>query len=158
LALKAAAAKASIAGEIEALRAESTERFKKAQRLYQELIDAYEQREPDWLDRLERLYLRHARLYLADCVFETRDYQQALKLYEEAAATYRDTTSALAAYVQIINSHIFLGEPEEAQAALARALVLVKAMPERAFESPVSPERRADWQRYFEWLQQVGLF
>ncbi len=158
LALKAAAAEATIPGEIETLRAESTARFRQAQQLYRQLISAYELRDPDQLNRLERMYLRHAYLYEADCFFEAQDYRQALKLYEEAAATYRDTTSALAAYVQVINSHIFLGQPEEARAALARAIVLVDAMSDEAFNNPVSSEKRQDWRRYFEWLQQAELF
>lgn len=158
LALNEAAAEATIAGEIETLRVESTARFREAQQLYRQLVAAYELRGADRLERLERMYLRHAYLYEADCVFETRDYRQALKRYEEAAATYRDTTSALAAYVQIINSHVFLGQPEEARAALARAIVMVDAMPDEAFANPVSSENRQDWKRYFEWLQQAELF
>jgi tetratricopeptide (TPR) repeat protein len=158
LAQKAAATEAKIASEIEVLRLESTGRFRKARQLYRQMISAYELREPESLDRLERTYLRHAYLYEADCFFEMRDYRKALELYEEAAARYRDTTSALAAYVQIINGYVFLGEPEEARASLARALVLVESMPDAAFKGVVSVEGRQDWKRYLEWLQQVGLF
>jgi hypothetical protein len=81
-----------------------------------------------------------------------------LALYEQAAGTYKDTPSALAVYVQIINSHVFLSQPEEARAALARALVLVDAIPEEVFDRGVSPEKRRDWKRYFEWLGESGLF
>ena len=97
-------------------------------------------------------------MYEADCYFETQQYAKALKRYEEAAGTYKHTASSMAAYVQIINSHVFLGAPGEARAALARALVLVDSLPDGAFADSVSPERRADWKRYFEWLGQSGLF
>jgi hypothetical protein len=60
--------------------------------------------------------------------------------------------------VQIINCHVFLGQPEEARAALARALVVVNAMPQDAFEQSVSTETRGDWKGYFERLGESGLF
>ncbi len=82
----------------------------------------------------------------------------ALRLYEDAAGTLKDNTAALAAYVQIINSHVFLGQPNEARAALARAKILVGAIPADAFVQSVSPEGRQDWQRYFDWLNESELF
>jgi hypothetical protein len=87
-----------------------------------------------------------------------RDYSTALKLYESAAAAYADTASALAAYVQIINCHVFLGERAEARAALARAMILTDVIPDVALANGVSPEGRDDWKRYFEWLGKSELF
>ena len=107
---------------------------------------------------LEGVYLRHSYLYEADCYFEQRDYRTALKLYEEAASAYSDGPSALAAYVQVINCHVFLGEPHEARAALARALVVTEAIPDVAFVQSVAPEGREDWKRYFQWLGESELF
>jgi len=104
------------------------------------------------------MYLRHAYLYEADCYFEVGDYRRALKLYEEAAGNYKDVPTGLAAYVQMINCRIFLGEPEEARAALARALILVDAIAQGSFDKSVSPETREDWKRYFEWLGKSDLF
>lgn len=158
LALKAEIADAKFPSEIEQIRGDSISRFQAAQALYRRLIAEYQLRDPTGLNRLERVYLRHATLYEADCYFETQDYRRALKLYEEAAGEYRDTSSALAAYVQMINSYVFLGQPEEARAALARALVLVDAIPDKRFDTAVSPETREDWKRYFEWLGQSELF
>ena len=112
----------------------------------------------DQLDRLESVYLRHALLYEADCYFETADYDRALKLYEETAGMFKGSPTGLTAYVQIINCHVFLGQPHEARAALARARNLVDALPEAAFAVAVSPETRDDWRRYFEWLDESELF
>ncbi len=158
LALKDEMTQATFGGELEQMRAESTARLRKASELYRELITEYELRDPGGLTRLEQLYLRHAYLYEADCHFETQDYLAALRLYEDAAGTLKDNTAALAAYVQIINSHVFLGQPNEARAALARAKILVGAIPEEAFVQSVSPEGREDWQRYFDWLNESELF
>lgn len=158
LALRSQAQEARYVGEIQQLRRESLNRLRTAKELYWQMIQDYEARNPASLNRLEQAYLRHAYLYEADCCFETQDYRRALKLYEEAAAMYKDSPSSLAAYVQIINSHVFLGETNEARAALARAGVLVDAMPDRVFAESVSPETRGDWQRYFEWLGKSDLF
>ena len=158
LALKRDIADAASAAEIERMRIESAARFSVAQRLYRELINEYEIRAAQGLNRLETMYLRHAYLYEADCAYEVGDHRTALKLYEEAAGNYKDTPTGLAAYVQIINCHIFLGEVDEARAALARALILVDAIPAEVFDKSVSPETRDDWRRYFQWLGDSEIF
>ena len=158
LALKKEAAEAEFAGEIQRIGAESATRFEKARKLYRRLIGEYEVRGIASLNRLEKLYFRHATLYEADCFFETGDYGQALARYEAAAATFKDSPTALAAYVQIINCHVFLSQPLEARAALARALILVDAIPRAGFGRSVSPETHRDWKRYFEWLGESELF
>jgi len=158
LALKRESRDATYAAEIQMMQAQARERFAEAGRLYRELIDAFDGRGLNSLEPLERVYHRHARLYEADCHFEMHEYRQALKLYQEAAALFQHSTSGLAAYVQIINCHVFLGQPREARAALARAEILVDSMPNEAFENDVSPETRQDWDRYFHWLTETGLF
>jgi tetratricopeptide (TPR) repeat protein len=158
LAVKNALPEARFAGELLRLKEQMARRFARARELYRLLVEQFELMPPDRLSPLQRLYLRHAYLYEADCYFENQQYRQALKLYEEAAAVYKDVPSGLAAYVQIINCHVFLGEPAEARAALARALILVDAMPDGAFEVSISPETRGDWRRYFEWLEKSELF
>lgn len=158
LGLKADVAGAKSTGEIEQMRAELTNRFQKAAKLYRTIVTRYENADLRELTRLEEVYLRHSYLYEADCYFEIQSYARALKLYEESAATYKDTPSGLAAYVQVINCHVFLGKTEEARAALARAMVLVDDIPDEAFSSAGSPEKRADWKRYFEWLGESELF
>ncbi|MCZ6868446.1 MAG: tetratricopeptide repeat protein, partial [Gammaproteobacteria bacterium] len=158
LALKLESADASFAGEIQQMQIEAASRFRHARDLYRRIIDEYESRGAESLGRLEKVYYRHATLYEADCHFETQDYRQALKLYEEAAAIFKDSPTGLAAYVQIINCHVFLGRPHEARAALARAEILVDSMSDAAFEGSVSPERREDWKRYLGWLNETELF
>jgi len=158
LALRREVAEAQFDGEIEQIRAESASRLSAARDLYRQVIAEYESRNPNSLNRVEKMYLRHAHFYEADCYFESQDFRNALKLYEEAAGNYKDLPSGLAAYVQIINCHVFLGEPEEARAALARALVVVNAMPSGALENSLSKETRGDWKSYFEWLSESGTF
>jgi tetratricopeptide (TPR) repeat protein len=158
LALKSELPDARSAAEVEQIRVESTARFMAARAGYRKLIDEYAARDPTSLNQLERVYFRHASLYEADCFFETQDYRKSLKLYDEAVGMFKDTPNALAAYVQIINSHVFLDQLGEARAALARALVLVDSIPDEAFQRSISPEGRSDWKRYFDWLDQAELF
>lgn len=158
LTLKRAIKEDISAVEAERIRAESAQRFDRALDLYRNMITEYEIRGLERLSALEQVYLRHAYLYEADCYFEIHDYRTALKLYEEAAGAYRDRETALAAYVQIINCHVFLGEMDEARAALSRAMILAGAIPDQAFARSVSPESREDWKRYLEWLGRSELF
>lgn len=158
LALRAEAKEAAFDAELVQIRAESARRLAKARELYREVVDEYADRAMSELSPMERMGLRHAHLYEADCYFDTQDYARALKLYEEAAGIYKDQPGGLAAYVQIINCHVFLGQADEARAALARATVLVEAIPDAAFVNGISPQTRGDWKEYFVWLGESGLF
>jgi len=158
LALKAETAEADSGSQRQQMQEDAQARFDLGRRHYRALLDEYEVRGPQNLGRLESMYYRHSFLYEADCFYETRRYGDALKRYEEAANIFRDLPSGMAAYVQMVNCFVFLGEPAEARAALARALIVVEAMPESAFQQSVSPETRQDWKRYFDWLGESELF
>ncbi len=157
LALKAEVDEVHLPGEIEQIRVEATSRFRQAASLFRRLIELYEKTGSGAPDRLDEIYRRHAYLYEADSYFEMQRYGQALKLYEDAAGMFKDQPAGLAAYVQMINCHVFLGQPEEALAALARVSVLVDDMPQLAFDTSASPETRQDWKRYFQWLSESEL-
>jgi len=158
LALRGESSLATFDGELEYIRTESAARLNEARERYRQVVEAISSLPPPDLSVSDRMYLRHARLYEADCYFETQDYSRALKLYEEAAGIYKDQPGGLAAYVQIINCHVFLGRADEARAALARALVLVESIPEVAFSGTISPQTRGDWKEYLAWLGETGLF
>ena len=104
------------------------------------------------------MYYNLSILYEADCYFETQAYRDALTLYEEAVAALKDSPRGLSAYVQIINCHVFLGQPAEARAALARAMIAIDGLPVEVFAKGVSPESREDWRGYFSWLGESELF
>jgi len=157
MALKADLMSAQHVGEAGQMRESAQRRLETARRLYRDLIIEYEARQTP-LATIDRVYYRHALLYEADCHFENHRYAEAIELYEAAAGTLAHTTAALAAYVQMINCHVFLGRPVEAAAALTRAKVLTRTLADRAFEADFSPETRADWQRYLDWLERAELF
>lgn len=158
LALRGQAGEAAAASDLERIREEAVHRFVEAREVYRELISELEFRSVAELGDPERMYLQHSYLYEADCFFETQEYTDALRLYEQAAGNLRDSARGLSAHVQMINCQVFLGRKREARSALARAMVVVDALPESAFENRVAPESRGEWKAYFEWLGESELF
>jgi tetratricopeptide (TPR) repeat protein len=157
MALKEDAKDARIDGERENMRKEERRRLVRAADLYAQLIARYEEQDENTLSEKHAMYLRHARLFQGDCLFELQRYAEALKIFERAAWIYKDVPSALAAYVQIVNCHVFLGQYEEGEAALRRANYLVKTIPDVAFQSSVVPESREEWKEYFDWIERSKL-
>ncbi len=143
---------ALFAGQRENIATERENRLRKAARLFDEMVQDYESLDSEALSRLDQVYLRHARMYQADCLFELGEYANALVQYERAAWIYKGTTTALSAYVQIINSYTFMGRSEDAAAALRRARYLVDSISDEAFAEPPGVETRADWKKYFDWV------
>jgi len=158
LALKRGADRAAPGLWEQDLRDAYTERFAQARTRLREVINDLEERPREELDSLDAVLLRHAYLYEADCRFEVQDYREALQRYDVAASLFKDYSSALSAYVQMIHCYVFLGDGQEARTALARATVLVDALPASAFEGNVNPESREEWKRYLAWLGASGLF
>ena len=147
-----------LVGERERLQSESVRRLQEAAEFFGRLVQRFENRDERELSALEASYLRYARLYEADCWFELGRYDRALKKYERAAWIYRRAPSALAAYVQIINCHRYLDQPQEARSALRRAQYLLKTISEAEFAGGVLTGTRPEWQQYFRWAEQSNLF
>jgi len=97
-------------------------------------------------------------LYQADCLFDLRRFEEALKLYEEAAWTLHDRSRALSAYVQIVACHGHLGRSPEARSALARAQQLARKLPEDAFAGRWLGAGKKYWEEYLDWIARSGLF
>jgi tetratricopeptide (TPR) repeat protein len=138
-------------------REEIDRRLLRARTLYRALSAELQGQDDPYASPLTAMYRRHARVFEADCLFERGTYAEALRSYEEIAGAYQGTETVLAAFVQIINCHVFLGQLHDARAALARAQVLVGAIPDGAFDPSLSPETRPDWERYFRWLGESEL-
>ncbi len=152
VALEKDLAEALFTGQREKIAIERERRLRKAASLFDAMVQDFETLDTDSLSELDRVYLRHARMYQADCLFELGEYAEALVQYERAAWIYKGTTTALSAYVQIINCYTFMGRPDDAAAALRRARYLVDTIPDAAFEEQPAVETRADWKSYFDWV------
>jgi len=97
-------------------------------------------------------YLRFSYLYRADCYFDLGDYPKAIKLYDQTAARFGQTLTAMEAYLQVVNAYLALKEPEQAAAAAERARWVLKRIPDDAFgKGPLAFSRR-----YYEDILKLG--
>ncbi|MFI5377773.1 MAG: tetratricopeptide repeat protein [Tepidisphaerales bacterium] len=143
---------------IEEATAARSQRLSRARALFGTAIELYRAAPPQ--TDLDRVYLKLAYFYVADCVYELGQYADAIKLYDDAAFRYQDDPSALAAYVQIVNANVALGKLEEAKAANERAKWMLRRMPQDAFSDSAASGAlsRAAWEKWLEWSTQAGLW
>lgn len=131
-------------------------RLERAKMFYDRLIDWYRDKTPD--NDVDKLQLKLAHFYRADCVYDLGDYADAVKLYDEAAFRYQDDPSALAAYVQIVNAYCAMGKPAEAKAANERAKWLLRRMPPDAFAENGLGMPRKYWDQWLAWTSNSGMW
>ena len=89
------------------------ERLLKARGYFDRAIDFYHRFPP--AGETDKLYCKLSHFYRADCVFDLGNYEESIKLYDNAAFRYQDDPTALAAYVQIVNAYCALGKVAEAK-------------------------------------------
>jgi len=127
------------------------ERLRKSRTGFDTVVESW--RSAGSLSDLESLYLKLAHFYRADSLFDLGEYAEAIKIYDTAAFRYQNDPSALAAYVQIVNSYVALGRPDEARTANERARVLLRRIPPEAFGENTYNIPREFWD---QWLTFAG--
>jgi len=132
------------------------DRLSRARQLYDRVIEIYRSVPP--AGDADRLNLKYAHFYRADCMFDLGEYAEAIRLYDAAAFRYQDDPSALAAYVQIVNSNLALGKMEEAKAANERAKWLLRRMPADSFNNGAFPMPKQYWEQYLRWAGESGMW
>jgi tetratricopeptide (TPR) repeat protein len=132
------------------------ERLNRAKGKFDEAIDIFRRMPPS--SDVDRLYLKLAHFYRADCVFDLGGYEDAIKLYDGAAFRYQDDPAALAAYVQIVNAYCALGKFAEAKTANERAKWLLKKMPEEAFKGGGFNMPKEYWEKWLSWTASSGVW
>lgn len=132
------------------------QRLAKAQELFDQVI-TYHRDRPLRKD-VDRVQLRLAHFYRADCAFDLGDFERAIKYYDHAAFRYQDDASALAAYVQIVNANVALGRQAEARSANERAKWLLRRMPPAAFSDGSFALSSAYWERWLKWSGEAGMW
>jgi tetratricopeptide (TPR) repeat protein len=149
-------AAASAAGDqAEAARARR-ERLTKAKALFDRSIDLYRATPPT--QDVDKLYMKLSHFYRADCLYDLGQYEEAIKLYDAAAFRYQEDPSALAAYVQIVNSYCALGKMEEAKTANERAKWLLRRMPAETFEDGGFSMPKTYWEQWLKWTSKAGMW
>ena len=147
------AAAASLASQAEAAAAKR-ERLNKARQRYDRAIEQFRV-DPPQRD-LDKLYLKLAHFYRADCMYDNGNYEEAVRLYDAAALRYQDDPSALAAYIQIVNAYSALGKTDEAKTANERAKWLLRKMPPDAFKDAQLSMPREYWDDWLKWTNGAG--
>lgn len=130
------------------------DRLNKARDLYDRTIERFRVQPP--VRDLDKLYLKLAHFYRADCLYDNGNYEEAIRLYDAAALRYQDDPSALAAYVQIVNSYNALGRKDEAKAANERAKWLLRKMSPEAFRDVRLALPKSYWDDWLKWTDGAG--
>jgi tetratricopeptide (TPR) repeat protein len=107
---------------------------------------------------LETVYLRQCYLYRADCLFDLGRYREAIQLYEAAVMRYQLTPTALGAFVQILNCHLKLGNLADARFTNERAVWQLRKIPDDALAAGPAALTRDQWEAWFNWLGQTGMW
>ena len=120
------------------------------------MVDRYHDQPPK-LD-VDKLYLKLSHFYRADCLFDLEQYADAIKLYDAAAFRYQEDPSAVAAYVQIVNSYCAMGKFDEAKTANERAKWLLRRMPPEAFADGTFSMPKSYLEQWLQWTSAAGMW
>jgi tetratricopeptide (TPR) repeat protein len=132
------------------------ERLAKAREMYDRVVDLYHESPPK--TELDKTYNKMSHFYRADCLYDSGQYEEAIRLYDIAAFRYSDDPASLAAYVQIVNAYYALNLPDQAKAAIERAKVLLKRMPNEAFTNGTFAMPKEYWANQFKWSSGAGVW
>lgn len=133
------------------------DRLNKAKGLYDRVVDLY-RASTSTLGETDKLYLKLAQFYRADCLYDLGTYDEAIRAYDAAAFRYQEDPSALAAYVQIVNSYCALGKIDEAKTANERAKWLLRRMPQESFTDGSFAMPKAYWEQWLKWTSASGMW
>ena len=133
------------------------DRLTKARGLYDKVVDLYRNQTAPMSDT-DKLYMKLAHFYRADCLYDLGSYDDAIRMYDAAAFRYQEDPSALAAYVQIVNSYCALGRVEEAKTANERAKWLLRRMPQESFTDGSFSMPKAYWEQWLKWTSASGMW
>jgi len=125
---------------------------------FDQAIEAYIRLPEGRRSEQDRICLRHCWLYRADCSYDLGRYRKAAQLYELAVLRYQLTPTALAAFVQLVNCHLEMGNIGEARSTTQRALWQLREMPDATFTAGLTKLDRKQWQEWFDWTAQSNLW
>jgi tetratricopeptide (TPR) repeat protein len=132
------------------------DRLAKAKALFDRVVE-YCRVNPPSRD-IDKVYLKLAYFYRADCLYDQREFADAIKLYDAAAFRYQEDPSALAAYVQIVNSYCALGKLDEAKTANERAKWLLRRIPPESFSDGTFAMPKQYWEQWLQWTSTAGMW
>lgn len=125
-------------------------RLEGAMALYQTVLEGLRVRPRDRLSELEKMHLRNAMFYRADCAFDLGRYDEAIAWYDEAAQRFAEEPASLVAMIQIVNAYVAQGRWRQAETANERARQRLEELPDEALERADLPLDARYWERWFE--------
>jgi tetratricopeptide (TPR) repeat protein len=131
------------------------ERLRTALALFDAARGAMEAKDARRMSEVERIQMRNATFYVADCAFELGQYDEAIRRYDAAREHYPRDPASLVAMVQIVNAYMAQGDVKRAATANERAMRFYKSLPDDAWADPALPMSKADWQRWLESLKEL---
>ncbi len=129
-----------------------------AERYFHQAITFFDNKHKATLSRIEKINLRYSCLYRGDCLYELENYAKAVDVFENTALRYEMTPTALEAFVQIINCNLQLGNENKASSANKRAVYQLSKMSDESLAENVFGRTRQEWQEWFSWTDQAGLW
>lgn len=128
------------------------DRLRRGMSTYAAVERSLASRDPSSLNRLALIQLRNSSFYVADCAFDLRDFETAIRLYDAARERYPDDPASLVAMVQIVNAYVELGDLDRARTANERAANFYRSLPASVWSDPDLPMGRQEWGRWLESL------
>ena len=141
-------------GEKRDLEAKRVERLRRAADLFEGVRADLE--EIATRTALEDIYLRNAYFYRADCLFDLREFDDAIRSYDGARERYSKDAASLVAMIQIVNALVSQGELAKATTANARAKRFFESLPDSVWDDPTLPMTRRDWERWLDSQVKLG--
>jgi tetratricopeptide (TPR) repeat protein len=131
--------------------------LEKAGAQFQKLTDDLQARQKaEPLTAAEATLLRDASFALAECRFEQRHYDEAIRLYNGLAQRYRNQVDELIAIKQIYRSYVVPYPPDldKARATLQRAHFTLNSMEDSAFTGRPGDHSKKAWEKWLKDAQQ----
>ena len=138
-----------------ALKQERTQRLSTAEGLFDQVVTDLSPESPEDLSKLERVFLRNAYFYRADCAYDQGRFEPAIDFYDEAAKRFRGEPISLVALMQIVNAYCELGQTDSARAVNHRARLQLRGIAEDKFDDPSLPISRRHWEDWLKWSDQL---
>jgi len=141
-------------GEKRDLESKRVERLRLAAGLFERVRTEFEAN--DHRSALEDLYLRNAYFYRGDCLFDLREFDDAIRAYDGARERYSKEAASMVAMIQIVSALVAQGELDKAATANARAKRFFESLPTSVWDDPTLPMTRRDWERWLDSQVRLG--
>lgn len=99
----------------------------------------------------ERKLLRNCYFLSADCLFDRREYEEAIQAYADAAGRYQTEPAAIEAFTQIAACYRKLRRPSDERTAIEQARAMLGRLAENADFASTTRATRAEWNDYLTW-------